>query len=301
MRNARECDHQRGRNAAASKERPISATIATMAMTVRRSHIRPLPSSHASALRIHSGRFTRRVAVGVTQPLTNGFLCASPPPPWCCARWAPASSLRSCSSDARGANATHPTAAALLRVDSTCPRGSRPARKVASTGSPARTNASSSSAGRTLARATSGPLGRFLLRFRAPEPGRYRLSIIAPDRIAPVGALLVRPLVLDAVGDVTFGEQVGPAVSTYGGGLPVEGRRANAARRRRHRRQPRDVGQHTRRRRGRSSTRSAGRRRPSRRWRGSPASTCSPSRTTTPATTARTRSSTRSAMCAAPA
>jgi poly-gamma-glutamate synthesis protein (capsule biosynthesis protein) len=35
-----------------------------------------------------------------------------------------------------------------------------------------------------------------------------------------VGDLLVRPLVLDAVGDVTFGEQVGPAVATYGGGYP---------------------------------------------------------------------------------
>ena len=76
---------------------------------------------------------------------------------------------------------------------------------------------------RTFARVTSGPLGRFIFHFRAPEPGRYRLSIVASGRAAPVGVLLVRPLVLDAVGDVTFGEQVGPAVSTYGGGYPWKG------------------------------------------------------------------------------
>jgi hypothetical protein len=76
---------------------------------------------------------------------------------------------------------------------------------------------------RTLARVTSGPLGGFLLHFRAPEPGRYRLSIVASGRTAPVGVLLVRPLVLAAVGDVTFGEQVGPAISAYGGGYPWKG------------------------------------------------------------------------------
>src|SRR6266849_3503566 len=123
-----------------------------------------------------------------------------------------------------GADATHRTAAALLRVDSSLPAWLAPGARARVQGF-ARANERLvlRSAGRTLARATSGPRGRFLLRFRAPEPGRYRLSIVAPDRTAPVGVLLVRPLVLDAVGDVTFGEQVGPAISTYGAAYPWTG------------------------------------------------------------------------------
>ncbi|HVP75340.1 MAG TPA: CapA family protein [Gaiellaceae bacterium] len=75
-------------------------------------------------------------------------------------------------------------------------------------------------AGDVLARTTSGQRGRFLFRFRAPEPGRYRLRVTGAGRSAAAGVLLVRPLVLDAVGDITFGEQVGPAVSAYGGAYP---------------------------------------------------------------------------------
>ena len=123
-----------------------------------------------------------------------------------------------------GADATQRTAAPLLRVDSSLPPWLAPGAKVQVDGfAGASERLVLRSAGRTLARATSGPRGRFLLRFRAPEPGRYRLSIVASDRTAPVGVLLVRPLVLDAVGDVTFGEQVGPAVSTYGGAYPWTG------------------------------------------------------------------------------
>jgi poly-gamma-glutamate capsule biosynthesis protein CapA/YwtB (metallophosphatase superfamily) len=74
--------------------------------------------------------------------------------------------------------------------------------------------------GDVLARTTSGQLGRFVLRFRAPKPGRYRLRIVGESRSTPVGALLVRPLILDAVGDITFGEQVGPALASYGAAYP---------------------------------------------------------------------------------
>jgi hypothetical protein len=77
--------------------------------------------------------------------------------------------------------------------------------------------------GRTLAVATSGPRGRFLLRFRAPSAGRYRLRVRSGGAATAAGSLLVRPLVLDAVGDVTFGEQVGPAVSAHGGAYPWTG------------------------------------------------------------------------------
>ncbi len=77
--------------------------------------------------------------------------------------------------------------------------------------------------GRTLAVATSGPRGRFLLRFRAPAAGRYRLRVLSGGGATAAGSLLVRPLVLDAVGDVTFGEQVGPAVAVHGGAYPWTG------------------------------------------------------------------------------
>ena len=77
--------------------------------------------------------------------------------------------------------------------------------------------------GRTLARTTSGRFGRFHLSFSAPEPGRYRLRVVAYGRSAPAGMLRVRPLTLDAVGDVTFGEQVGPAVEEHGGAYPWTG------------------------------------------------------------------------------
>jgi hypothetical protein len=112
----------------------------------------------------------------------------------------------------------------LLRVDSTLPAWLAPGGSARVEGfAGANERLILRRGGKTLARATSGPLGRFLLRFRAAEPGRYRLSIVAPGRTARVGALLVRPLVLDAVGDVTFGEQVGPAVSTHGGAYPWKG------------------------------------------------------------------------------
>jgi hypothetical protein len=78
-------------------------------------------------------------------------------------------------------------------------------------------------AGRVLARATSGPRGRFVFRFRAPEPGRYALRVAGVGRAASAGVVVVRPVVLDAVGDITFGEQVGPAVSVHGGAYPWTG------------------------------------------------------------------------------
>ena len=79
------------------------------------------------------------------------------------------------------------------------------------------------SGGSVLARTTSGPRGRFLFRFRAPGPGRYRLRVAGAGQTVSAGVVVVRPLVLDAVGDITFGEQVGPAVSAYGGAYPWTG------------------------------------------------------------------------------
>lgn len=74
--------------------------------------------------------------------------------------------------------------------------------------------------GRVVDRATSGPLGGFQLAFRTGPPGRYRLGLAAGDRLRPIGTVTVRPVVLEAVGDITFGEQVGPALSEYGAAYP---------------------------------------------------------------------------------
>ncbi len=75
--------------------------------------------------------------------------------------------------------------------------------------------------GRRVAVATAGPLGGYRLQFRAGDPGRYLLGVHGVDgRARAAGALVVRPVVLAAVGDITFGEQVGPAVDAYGGAYP---------------------------------------------------------------------------------
>jgi poly-gamma-glutamate capsule biosynthesis protein CapA/YwtB (metallophosphatase superfamily) len=122
------------------------------------------------------------------------------------------------------AEATRRSDAPLLRVDSTLPAWLAPGATGRVRGyAGANERLFLRDGRRTLARVQSGPLGRFVLRFRAPEPGRYRLSILASGRTTPAGVLRVRPLVLEAVGDVTFGEQVGPAVAAYGGGYPWMG------------------------------------------------------------------------------
>jgi len=75
--------------------------------------------------------------------------------------------------------------------------------------------------GRVLARARSGRFGAFRLRFAAPEaPRRYRLTVGDGGRTVRAGVLVVRPVVLEAVGDITFGEQVGPSLERYGAAYP---------------------------------------------------------------------------------
>ncbi len=74
--------------------------------------------------------------------------------------------------------------------------------------------------GRFVEATRSGGLGRFELRFAAKTPGRYRLSVVAGDRSRNAGTIVVRPVVVEAVGDITFGEQVGPAVARFGPAYP---------------------------------------------------------------------------------
>lgn len=74
--------------------------------------------------------------------------------------------------------------------------------------------------GRVVDRATSGRLGRYRLHFAGRTSARYRLTVAAGTRSRRVGTLVVRPVVLAAVGDITFGEQVGPALVANGADYP---------------------------------------------------------------------------------
>jgi poly-gamma-glutamate synthesis protein (capsule biosynthesis protein) len=125
------------------------------------------------------------------------------------------------SSGTAGALSARSRAPAVLRVDSHLPSWLAPGARVTVAGfAGADEPLVLRAGGSVLARTTSGPLGGFRFRFRAPEPGRYQLTVAAADRTAPGGSLVVRPLLLDAVGDITFGEQAGQAVLRYGGSYP---------------------------------------------------------------------------------
>lgn len=112
---------------------------------------------------------------------------------------------------------------AVLRVDTKAPSWVAPG-GVATVGGFAGANEHLrlvGAQGALIAQTRSGPLGRFLFHFRAPaRAGSYQLRVLAGVIQSPAGALTVRPLELAAVGDITFGEQVGPALSLYGAGYP---------------------------------------------------------------------------------
>jgi Bacterial capsule synthesis protein PGA_cap len=74
--------------------------------------------------------------------------------------------------------------------------------------------------GRPVDGATSGRLGRYVLTFPAGRVGRFGLTVTDGRRSRAVGSIDVRPVVLDAVGDITFGEQVGPALAAHGARYP---------------------------------------------------------------------------------
>ena len=66
----------------------------------------------------------------------------------------------------------------------------------------------------------AGPRGRFQLGFATLRPGLYPLSVAAADETLSAGAVRIRPVTLAAVGDITFGEQVGPTLVRLGGRYP---------------------------------------------------------------------------------
>ena len=67
---------------------------------------------------------------------------------------------------------------------------------------------------------TAGPRGLFRLSFATLRPGRYPLSVAAAGETVSVGTVRIRPVTLDAVGDITFGEQVGPTLARLGADYP---------------------------------------------------------------------------------
>ncbi|MBA2537129.1 MAG: hypothetical protein H0V20_06815, partial [Actinobacteria bacterium] len=71
-----------------------------------------------------------------------------------------------------------------------------------------------------LAVTTSGPAGGFRLLVRAPAVGRYHLALETAEARTPIGTLIVRPLILAAVGDVTFGARVRDAIRAFGPRYP---------------------------------------------------------------------------------
>jgi poly-gamma-glutamate capsule biosynthesis protein CapA/YwtB (metallophosphatase superfamily) len=71
------------------------------------------------------------------------------------------------------------------------------------------------------ARTVSGPAGGFRFRVRAPlARGRYPVAVVAAEARLALGRLRVRPLLLAAVGDVTFGNGVATAIAAYGARYP---------------------------------------------------------------------------------
>lgn len=74
--------------------------------------------------------------------------------------------------------------------------------------------------GHVVATTTSGPRGKFQLGFATLRPGRYPLTVSAAGETLSVGAVRIRPVTVAAVGDITFGEQVGPTLGRLGGRYP---------------------------------------------------------------------------------
>ena len=74
--------------------------------------------------------------------------------------------------------------------------------------------------GHVVATTTAGKLGRYRLRFAPRTSGRLRLAGPVGGEVPSRRDARRAPRLLDAVGDVTFGEEVGPAIAAHGGAYP---------------------------------------------------------------------------------
>ena len=75
--------------------------------------------------------------------------------------------------------------------------------------------------GRRVGHARAGRLGKFVMQVRAPaRTRRYRLVLRAGTRVQRLPSLIVRPVVLAAVGDVNLGSATAAAIRAYGADYP---------------------------------------------------------------------------------
>jgi poly-gamma-glutamate synthesis protein (capsule biosynthesis protein) len=68
--------------------------------------------------------------------------------------------------------------------------------------------------------ATTADDGSFALRVKLETVGRHRLALSSDEQVVQLGAVLVRPVRIAAVGDVTFGGRVGEAIAARGAAHP---------------------------------------------------------------------------------
>lgn len=113
------------------------------------------------------------------------------------------------------------TSARVIRVETALPAWTAPGGRLVLRGWAGSGELVALRAGaRILARTRGGAVGGFVLRARAPGPGRHRLTIAAGGERLRLGALRVRALRLAAVGDVTFGDGVATAIARHGARYP---------------------------------------------------------------------------------
>jgi poly-gamma-glutamate capsule biosynthesis protein CapA/YwtB (metallophosphatase superfamily) len=112
-------------------------------------------------------------------------------------------------------------AAEPIRVTSTLPAWIAPGARIVVRGlADPREAVTLRADGWVLARTRSAAGGRYVLRGRLRGLGPRTLSVVAGGVSQRVGRVLVRPLRLAAVGDVTFGGTVGDMIRAYGSRYP---------------------------------------------------------------------------------
>src|SRR5438034_8102578 len=73
-----------------------------------------------------------------------------------------------------------------------------------------------------IASTTAGQDGRFSIRSVLARAGVYRVTASSGDEFVSLGTVLVRPIRVAAVGDVTFGGRVAEAIAARGPAYPWE-------------------------------------------------------------------------------
>lgn len=120
---------------------------------------------------------------------------------------------------ASGASSAPPA----VRLDADLPLWLAPGVKLAVTGAgdPGTVIAVERS-GSTIVSTTVGEDGRFSVRSVLARSGAYRVTASSSDEAVSLGTVLVRPVRLAAVGDVTFGGRVAEAIAARGSDYPWE-------------------------------------------------------------------------------